>query len=64
MYLNLNADSENVDNWEVDMRLKQNYEYLKNQHLKWHKSLLKEQQQTLQEEVIASKWHKVKMTVI
>jgi hypothetical protein len=30
--LNLNADSEDVDNWEVDMRLKMRYEHPENQH--------------------------------
>jgi len=30
MYLNLNADSENVDNWEVDMKLKWDYKHSEN----------------------------------
>ncbi len=34
MYLNSDTDSENVDNWEVNMRLKQSYKHLKNWHLK------------------------------
>ncbi len=47
MYLNLNADLKNINNWEVNMKLKQSYEHLKNWHLKWCESLLEEQQQTL-----------------
>ncbi len=30
MYLNLNADSEDVDNWEVNMRFKNQYEHSEN----------------------------------
>jgi len=30
--LNLNTNSKDVDNWEVDMKLKTRYEHLKNQH--------------------------------
>jgi len=30
MYLDLDADLEDVDNWEVDMGLKQSYEHPKN----------------------------------
>ncbi len=64
MYLNLNADSEDVDNWEVNMKLKQSYEHLKNWCLEWCKCLLKEQQQTLQEEVIAIKQHEAETAAI
>jgi len=34
--LNLNADSKDVNNWEVDMRLKTRYEHLKNQCWEMH----------------------------
>ncbi len=34
--LNLNADSKDVNNWEVDMRLKTRYEHLKNQRWEMH----------------------------
>ncbi len=34
--LNLNADSKDVNNWEVDMRLKTRYEHLKNQCWETH----------------------------
>jgi len=64
MYLNLNTDLKNVDNWEVNMRLKQSYEHLKNWHLEWCKSLLEKQQQTLQEEVTVNKQHKVKTAIV
>ncbi len=64
MYLNLNADSENVDNWEVNMKLKQSYEHLKNWYLEQCKSLLEEQQQTLQEEVIINKQHEAEMAAV
>ena len=46
------------------MKLKQSYEHLKNWHLEWCKILLEEQQQTLQEEVTASKWHEVEMIAV
>jgi len=64
MYLDLDADPEDVDNWEVDMGLKQGYEHLKNWCLEWCENLLEEQQQTLQEEVTASKWHEVKTAAV
>jgi len=64
MYLDSDADPEDVDNWEVDMGLKQGYEHPKNRRLERRKSLLEEQQQTLQEEVTASKRHEVETAAV
>ncbi len=49
--LNLNANSEDVDNWEVDMRLKTRHEHLKNQHQEMRQQLLKRQQKELKKKV-------------
>jgi len=64
MYLDSDADPEDVDNWEVDMGLKQGYEHPENRRLERRESLLEEQQQTLQEEVTASKRHEVKTAAV
>jgi len=49
--LNLNADSKDVNNWEVDMRLKTRYEYSENQRQEMCQQLLKEQQKELKKKV-------------
>jgi len=49
--LNLNADSEDVDNWEVNMRLKTRYEHSENQHWEMHQQLLERQQKELKKKV-------------
>ncbi len=51
MALNLNANSEDVDNWEVDMKLKMKHEYSENQHWEMHQQLLKRQQKELKKKV-------------
>jgi len=64
MYLDSDADPEDVDNWEVDMGLKQGYEHPENRRLERRESLLEEQQQTLQEEVTASKRHEAETAAV
>ncbi len=49
--LNLNANSEDVNNWEVDMRLKTRYEHSENQRWKMRQQLLKRQQKELKKKV-------------
>ncbi len=49
--LNLNADSEDVNSWEVDMRLKMKYEHPENQHWETCQQLLKRQQKELKKKV-------------
>jgi len=49
--LNLNADSEDVNNWEVDMRLKMRYEHSENQCWEMRQQLLKRQQKELKKKV-------------
>ena len=49
--LNLNADSEDVNNWKVDMKLKMRYEHPENQHWEMHQQLLKRQQKELKKKV-------------
>ncbi len=49
--LNLNTNSKNVNNWEVDMRLKMRYEYPENQRRKMRQQLLKRQQKELEKRV-------------
>jgi len=49
--LNLNADSEDVNNWEVDMGLKTRYEYPENQRRKTRQQLLERQQKELEKRV-------------
>jgi len=49
--LNLNADSEDVNNWKVDMRLKTRYEHPENQRWEMHQQLLERQQKELKKEV-------------
>ncbi len=49
--LNLNKDSKNVDNWEVDMRLKMRYEHSENQHWEMCQQLFKRQQKELKKRV-------------
>ncbi len=49
--LNSDADSENVDNWEVNMRLKMRYEHSENQCWKMRQQLLKRQQKELKKKV-------------
>ena len=41
--LNLNADSKNVNNWEVDMKLKTRHEYSENQRQEMRQQLLEKQ---------------------
>jgi hypothetical protein len=64
MYLDSDADPEDVDNWEVDMGLKQGYEHPENRRLERRERLLEEQQQTLQEEVTASKRHEAETAAV
>jgi len=64
MYLDSDADPGDVDNWEVDMGLKQGYEHPENRRLERRESLLEEQQQTLQEEVTASKRHEAETAAV
>ncbi len=49
--LNLNANSEDVNNWEVDMRLKMRYEHPENQRWEMCQQLLKRQQKELKKKV-------------
>jgi len=49
--LNLNADSEDVNNWKVDMRLKTRYEHSENQRQKMRQQLLERQQKELKKRV-------------
>jgi len=49
--LNLNANSKDVNNWEVDMRLKTRHEHPENQRQETHQQLLKRQQKELKKEV-------------
>jgi len=47
----LNADSEDANNWEVDMRLKTRYEHSENQRWKTRQQLLERQQKELKKRV-------------
>ncbi len=49
--LNSDADSKDVDNWEVNMRLKTRYEHSENQHWKMCQQLLERQQKELKKKV-------------
>ncbi len=49
--LNLNANSKDVNNWEIDMRLKTRYEHSENQHWETCQQLLKRQQKELKKKV-------------
>ncbi len=49
--LNLNADPKDVDNWEVNMRLKMRYEHPENQHWEMCQQLLERQQKELKKRV-------------
>ncbi len=49
--LNLNADSEDVNNWEVNIGLKIRYEHSKNQRQEMRQQLLKRQQKELKKRV-------------
>jgi len=49
--LNSDADSEDVNNWEVNMRLKMRYEHPKNQCWKMRQQLLERQQKELKKKV-------------
>ncbi len=49
--LNLNADSEDVDNWKVNMRLKTRYEHPENQRWETRQQLLERQQKELKKRV-------------
>ncbi len=49
--LNLNADSKDVNDWEVNMRLKIRYEHSENQRQKTRQQLLKRQQKELKKKV-------------
>jgi len=49
--LNLNADSEDVNNWEVNMRLKTRHEHPKNQRWEMRQQLLEKQQEELEKKV-------------
>jgi hypothetical protein len=48
--LNLNANSKDVNNWEVDMRLKTRYEHPENQRWEMRQQLLERQQKELKKE--------------
>jgi len=47
----LNANQEDIDSWEVDMKLKNQYEHSENQHRALCKHLLKEQAKELKKKV-------------
>jgi len=49
--LNSDANSKDVDDWEVDMRLKMRYEHFENQCWAMCQQLLKEQQKELKKKV-------------
>ncbi len=49
--LNLNANSRDVNNWEVDMRLKMRHEHPENQRWEMHQQLLEKQQEELEKKV-------------
>jgi len=49
--LNLNANSEDVNNWEVNMRLKTRYEHSENQRWEMRQQLLERQQKELKKRV-------------
>jgi len=49
--LNLNANSKDVNNWEIDMRLKTRHEHPENQRWEMHQQLLKKQQEELEKKV-------------
>ncbi len=49
--LNLNADSKDVNNWEVDMRLKIKHKHSENQHWEMCQQLLKKQKEKLKKKV-------------
>ncbi len=49
--LNLNTNSEDVNNWEVNMRLKTRHEHSENQHWEMCQQLLKKQQKELEKKV-------------
>ncbi len=49
--LNSNANSKDVNNWEVDMRLKTRYEHSENQRQEIRQQLLKRQQKELKKKV-------------
>jgi len=49
--LNLNANPEDVNNWEVDMRLKTRHEYPENQRQEMRQQLLERQQKELEKRV-------------
>ncbi len=49
--LNLNANSKDVDNWEVDMKLKTKHEHLENQCWEMCQQLLKKQKKELKKKV-------------
>jgi len=49
--LNLNVNSKDVDDWEVDMRLKTKYEHSENQHWETRQQLLRKQQKELKKKV-------------
>ncbi len=49
--LNLNADSEDVNKWEVNMRLKTRHEHLENQRWEMRQQLLEKQQEKLEKRV-------------
>ncbi len=49
--LNSDADSKDVDSWEVDMRLKTRYEHPENQRWEMRQQLLKRQQKELEKRV-------------
>ncbi len=49
--LNSDADSKDVDNWEVDIELKIRYEHPENQRWKMHQQLQERQQKELKKRV-------------
>ena len=49
--LNLNANSKDVNNWEVNMRLKTRYEHSENQRWEMRQQMLKRQQKELEKKV-------------
>jgi len=73
----LNANQENINNWEVDMKLKNQYKHSENQHRtlckhllkKWAKELKTEfkifqkEQQKVKEKTVCKKFNELMMNV-
>ncbi len=58
--LNLNADSKNVNNWEVDMKLKTRYKHSENQHQAMCQQLQKNSRKSSKRKLIILRSNKKK----